>query len=104
MLCFFFQIERTPPSALANRSISSGTGSSIKLPDATSLLGADAANSSTPVDLQVRANCEFLIFLQTVSFLNKKLFNRLCAIWPEAYQRGSLGKSHQKGDYLKQSM
>ena len=31
-----------------------------------------------------------------------KLFNCLRAIWPKGYQRGSLGKSHQNGDYLEQ--
>ena len=29
------------------------------------------------------------------------IFNRLRAIWPKGYQRGSLGKSHQNGNYLK---
>ena len=28
------------------------------------------------------------------------IFNRLRAIWPKGYQRGSLGQSHQNGDYL----
>jgi len=50
---YLFQIERTPPSELANKNFSSGTGSTIKLPDASDLLGSDAANSSAPVDLQV---------------------------------------------------
>ena len=31
------------------------------------------------------------------------MFNRLRTIWPKGYQHGSLGKSHQKGDYLKTS-
>ena len=31
------------------------------------------------------------------------MFNRLRTIWPKGYQHGSLGKSHQKGDY-KQAM
>ena len=31
-------------------------------------------------------------------------FNRLRAIQPNGYQRGSLEKSHQNGDYLKQAM
>ena len=30
--------------------------------------------------------------------------NRLRACWPKGYQRGSLGKSHKNGDYLKQAM
>ena len=29
------------------------------------------------------------------------LFNRFACFWPKGYQRGSLGKSHQNGDYLK---
>ena len=32
------------------------------------------------------------------------MFNHLRAIWPKVYQRGSLGKSHQNADYLKQGM
>ena len=32
------------------------------------------------------------------------LFSRLSAVWSTGYQRGSLGKSHQNGDYLKQAM
>ena len=32
------------------------------------------------------------------------MFNRFACIWPKSYQRGSLGKSHQNGDYLKQAM
>ena len=32
------------------------------------------------------------------------MFNRLRAIWPKGYRRGSLGKSHKKGDYFKQAM
>ena len=31
------------------------------------------------------------------------LINRLRAIWPKGYQRGSLRKSHQNGDFLKAS-
>ena len=31
------------------------------------------------------------------------IFNRLRAIWPTGYQRGSQGKSHQNGDYLKKA-
>ena len=31
-------------------------------------------------------------------FQQVKKFNRLRAIWPKGYQRGSLGKSHQNGD------
>ena len=32
------------------------------------------------------------------------MFNRFAYFWPKDYQRGSLGKSHQNGDYLKQAM
>ena len=32
------------------------------------------------------------------------MFNRLCAIWPTGYERGSLGKIYQNGDYLKQAV
>ena len=31
------------------------------------------------------------------------MFNRLRAIWPKGYQRKSLRKSHQNGDFLKAS-
>ena len=31
------------------------------------------------------------------------IINRLRAIWPKGYQRGSLRKSHQNGDFLKAS-
>ena len=31
-------------------------------------------------------------------------FNRFACFWPTGYQLGSLGKSHQNGDYLKQAM
>ena len=31
-------------------------------------------------------------------------FNRFACFWPKGYQLGSLGKSHQNGDYLKQAM
>ena len=31
------------------------------------------------------------------------ILNRLRAFWPKGYQRGSQGKSHQNGDYLKTS-
>ena len=34
---------------------------------------------------------------------NAKIINRLRAIWPKGYQRGSLRKSYQNGDYLKAS-
>ena len=30
--------------------------------------------------------------------------NRFACFWPKGYQLGSLGKSHQNGDYLKQAM
>ena len=32
------------------------------------------------------------------------MFNRFACFWPKGYQRGSLGKSHQNGDYLKHAM
>ena len=32
--------------------------------------------------------------------LARALFNRLRAVWSKGYQRGSLGKSNQNGDYL----
>ena len=32
------------------------------------------------------------------------IFNRFACFWPKGYQLGSLGKSHQNGDYLKQAM
>ena len=39
---------------------------------------------------------------------NKKMkittFNRFACFWPEGYHRGSLGKSHQNGYYLKRAM
>ena len=31
-------------------------------------------------------------------------FNRFACFWPKGYQLGSLGKSHQNGDYLKEAM
>ena len=31
-------------------------------------------------------------------------FNRFACFWPKGYQLGSLGKSHQNSDYLKQAM
>ena len=31
-------------------------------------------------------------------------FNRFACFWPKDYQLGSLGKSHQNGDYLKEAM
>ena len=36
--------------------------------------------------------------------LLESYFNRLACFWPKGYQLGSLGKSHQNGDYLKQAM
>ena len=30
-------------------------------------------------------------------------FNRFACFWPKGYQLGSLGRSHQNGDYLKQA-
>ena len=35
---------------------------------------------------------------------SKKSFNRFACFWPKGYQFGSLGKSHQNGDYLKEAM
>ena len=35
---------------------------------------------------------------------HKQSFNRFACFWPKGYQLGSLGKSHQNGDYLKQAM
>ena len=32
------------------------------------------------------------------------MFNRLHAVWPKRYQRGSLGESHKNGDSVKQAM
>ena len=32
------------------------------------------------------------------------MFNRFACFWPKGYQPGSLGKSHQNGNYLKQAM
>ena len=32
------------------------------------------------------------------------LFNHFACFWPKGYQLGSLGKSHQNGDYLRQAM
>ena len=37
-------------------------------------------------------------------FKSSLSFNHFACFWPKCYQRGSLGKSHQKGDYLKQAM
>ena len=34
----------------------------------------------------------------------KLFFNYFACFWPKGYQRGSLGKSHQNDDYLKQAM
>ena len=34
----------------------------------------------------------------------KTNFNRFACFWPKGYQLGSLGKSHQNDDYLKQAM
>ena len=31
-------------------------------------------------------------------------FNRFACFWPKGYQLGSLGKSHQNGDYLKEAV
>ena len=32
------------------------------------------------------------------------MLNRSARFWPKGYQRGSLEKSHQNGDYLKQAL
>ena len=35
---------------------------------------------------------------------NLRHFNRFACFWPKGYQLGSLGKSHQNGDYLNEAM
>ena len=35
---------------------------------------------------------------------NFKYFNRFACFWPKGYQLGSVGKSHQNSDYLKEAM
>ena len=43
--------------------------------------------------------------VKLLNILHKSiLFNRFACFWPKGYQRGSLRKSHQNGDYLKQTM
>ena len=44
------------------------------------------------------SNCDVLTF---AGFL---MFNRWGALWPQGLQRGSLGKIHQNGEYLKQAI
>ena len=38
------------------------------------------------------------------NLINYTYFNRFACFWPKGYQLGSLGKSHQNGDYLKEAM
>ena len=47
-----------------------------------------------------------LYCLHNVSTVQTQLsvFNRFACFWPKGYQLGSLGKSHQNGDYLKQAI
>ena len=37
-------------------------------------------------------------------FAGQSLFNHLSAVWPKRFQRGSLGKSLQIDNYVKQAM
>ena len=39
-----------------------------------------------------------------IEIITIKYFNRFACFWPKGYQLGSLGKSHQNGDYLKEAM
>ena len=42
--------------------------------------------------------------LHTKTYQVLLFFNRFACFWPKGYQLGSLGKSHQNGDYLKEAM
>ena len=42
--------------------------------------------------------------LEAKDVLTVLMFNRFACFWSKSYQRGSLGKSHQNGEYLKQSI
>ena len=44
-------------------------------------------------------SCSYAVLLAFFFF-----FNRFACFWPKGYQLGSLGKSHQNGDYLKEAM
>ena len=50
------------------------------------------------------ASVRYLRILVELYSLQESMFGRLRSFWPKRYQRGSLGKSHQNGDYLKQAM
>ena len=43
-------------------------------------------------------------FFLTFAGQSFNIFNRFACFWPKGYQLGSLGKSHQNGDYLKEAM
>ncbi|XP_078495959.1 uncharacterized protein LOC100175984 [Ciona intestinalis] len=49
------KLEKTSPAALKDKTLSTDSGTSLKLPDATSLLGRNASNITEPVDMQVTA-------------------------------------------------
>ena len=53
-----------------------------------------------------RLKARIYFVLSTLKECTEKLkyFNRFACFWPKGYQLGSLGKSHQNGDYLKQAM
>ena len=50
---------------------------------------------------QFRA-CQLKCFCRLLAIV--LMFNRFACFWSEGYQRGSLGNSHQNGDYLKQAI
>ena len=50
------------------------------------------------------AAADFTCFTNSFTKTGKKMPDRLRTFWPKGYQRGSLGKSHQNGNYLKQAM
>ena len=73
------------------------------------------SNPNSNPTLKLTPNVTLIqILTQTVIFTLKKVnkkcakkytyFNRFACFWPKGYQLGSLGKSHQNGDYLKQAM
>ena len=61
-------------------------------------------------DSSVARGCYSPPIILSTKMQNKKnntflaFFNRFACFWPKGYQLGSLGKSHQNGDYLKQAM
>ena len=58
------------------------------------LCSPEACNDLFSLDIKENSQyCPFFFF-----------FNRFACFWPKGYQLGSLGKSHQNGDYLKQAM